>query len=70
MLLNDPLFLIAGAAVLVVLVILMIGIGSFARGGEFNLKNSNRFMRWRLYAQLVAVILIVGFVYIRQHWGN
>ena len=56
--LNDPLFIVAAIASLVVLVILMVGIGSFAKGGEFNRKNANRLMRWRLAAQFVAVILI------------
>ena len=70
MLLNDPLFLIAAAASLVVLVILLIGIGGFARGGEFNRKHANRLMRYRIIAQFVAVVLIVGFVYIRHKWGN
>lgn len=65
MLLQDPLFLIAAFASLVVLVILAIGIGGFAKGGEFNRKHGNRMMRWRLYAQFVAVILIVAFAYFR-----
>ncbi|MFN3293721.1 MAG: twin transmembrane helix small protein [Gemmobacter sp.] len=70
MLRDDPLFLLAAGASLVVLVILMIGIGGFARGGEFNRKHANRLMRYRIYAQFVAVALIVGFVYIRHTWGN
>lgn len=66
MLLQDPLFLIAAFASLVVLVILAIGIGGFAKGGEFNRKHGNRMMRWRLYAQFVAVVLIVAFAYFRS----
>lgn len=64
--LNDPLFIIAAIASLIVLVILAIGIGSFAKGGDFNRKYSNRLMRWRLAAQFVAVILIVSFAYMRS----
>ncbi|WP_071797786.1 twin transmembrane helix small protein [Natronohydrobacter thiooxidans] len=64
--LSDPLFLLAAAAALGVLVILAVGIGGFARGGEFNRKNGNRMMRWRLYAQFAAVVLIMIFVYFRQ----
>lgn len=64
--LSDPLFLLAAAAALGVLVILAIGIGGFARGGEFNRKNGNRMMRWRLYAQFAAVALIMVFVYFRS----
>ena len=64
--LSDPLFLLAAAAAFGVLVILAIGIGGFARGGEFNRKNGNRMMRWRLYAQFAAVVLIMVFVYFRS----
>ena len=67
---NDPLFLLAAAACLGVLVILAIGIGSFGKGGEFNRKHANRLMRYRLAAQFVAVVLIVGFAYLRSEGGN
>ena len=66
MLLNDPLFIIAAIASLIVLGILLFGIGSFAKGGAFNQRNANKIMRWRLGAQFVAVILIVGFAWIRS----
>ncbi|MCC5986064.1 MAG: twin transmembrane helix small protein [Pararhodobacter sp.] len=66
MLLNDPLFIVAAIASLAVLVILLIGIGGFARGGEFNRKHANRLMRYRLAAQFVAVILIVAFAWFRM----
>ncbi|NJM81944.1 MAG: twin transmembrane helix small protein [Tabrizicola sp.] len=67
---SDPLFLLATVASLVVLVILMIGIGSFVKGGEFNRKNANKIMRWRLGAQFLAVILIAGFAWLRSLGGN
>jgi hypothetical protein len=63
---NDPLFWLAAAACLVVLFILLVGIGGFAKGGEFNKKYANKIMRLRLLAQFVAVILIVGFVWLRS----
>jgi hypothetical protein len=56
---NDPLFIIATLACVVVLAILALGIGSFAKGGEFSRKHSNRLMRYRIAAQFVAVILIL-----------
>ena len=68
--LNDPLFIVAAIASLAVLVILMIGIGSFAKGGDFNRKHANRIMRWRLGAQFVTVVLIVGFAWLRSKGGN
>ncbi|MDA8585791.1 twin transmembrane helix small protein [Rhodobacteraceae bacterium] len=63
--LNDPLFIVAAIAVLIVLVILLTGIGGFAKGGDFNRKHANRIMRYRIYAQAVAVALILIFVLIR-----
>jgi hypothetical protein len=64
--LSDPLFIVAAIACLGVLVILMIGIGGFAKGGDFNRKHANRLMRWRIYAQFGAVVLILLFVLIRR----
>ena len=55
----DPLALIAILLCFVVLIILMIGLGGFAKGGAFNRKHSNRLMRYRIIAQAVAVIFIV-----------
>jgi hypothetical protein len=52
-----------------VLVILAIGIGGFAKGGEFNRKHGNRMMRWRIGAQFLAVLLILAFVYFRKQGG-
>jgi hypothetical protein len=46
--------------------ILIFGIGTFAKGGDFNKRNANRIMRWRLHAQFVAVILIVAFAWLRS----
>ncbi|CUH39196.1 hypothetical protein JSE7799_01919 [Jannaschia seosinensis] len=63
--LDDPLFYVVGGACLVVLLILLTGIGGFGKGGDFNRKHANRLMRWRIYAQFVAVALLVGFVYLR-----
>lgn len=69
MLANDPLFIAAAIACLVVLGILVVGIGGFGKGGSFNQKHGNRMMRYRLIAQFIAVVLIVAFVYFRQK-GN
>ena len=70
MLLKDPLFLVAAFATLAVLVILMIGIGGFAKGGEFNRKHANRIMRYRIIAQAIAVALIVLFVAVQKMRGS
>jgi hypothetical protein len=63
---SDPVFILAVLAVAAVAVILLIGIGGFARGGEFNKKHSNRVMRWRLGAQAVAVVLILLVIYLQR----
>ena len=66
---NDPFFWIVALAALAVLAILMFGIGTFAKGGEFNRKYANRIMRWRIGAQFFAVVLIVSFAYLRSSGG-
>lgn len=63
---RDPLFLLVVVAVVSVAIILLIGIGGFARGGDFNKKHANRVMRWRIYTQAVAVALILFFVWYRS----
>ncbi|WP_039017597.1 twin transmembrane helix small protein [Halocynthiibacter namhaensis] len=67
---SDPLFILAALAILVTLVVLMTGIGGFARGGEFNKKHSNQLMRWRIIAQAVAVALILLFIALRGGIGG
>lgn len=62
---SDPLFLFAAVACFVVLGILLFGIGSFAKGGEFNKRNANKIMRWRLGVQFVAVVAIAAFAWLR-----
>ena len=68
--LNDPVFIIAAVACLIVLAILMVGIGTFGKGGEGSAKRSNKLMRYRIYAQAVAVALIVLFVWLRKIGGS
>ena len=60
---QDPLFTIVILAMAAVAIILMIGIGGFGRGGEFNRKYANKLMRLRIFAQFIAVLLILLFVY-------
>ncbi|MCO4847968.1 MAG: twin transmembrane helix small protein [Yoonia sp.] len=62
---SDPLFILVAIAVLIVLGILLLGIGTFGKGGDFNRKHANRIMRYRIGAQAVAVALILLYVYLR-----
>lgn len=70
MLMKDPLFILAALACLGVLIVLTIGIGAFGKGGEFNRRNANRLMRYRIIGQAIAVILIVVFAYLHQRGGS
>jgi hypoxia induced protein len=66
---QAPLYFIVVAAVLAVLVILMIGLGSFTSGGAFNRKYGNKIMRLRIIAQAIAVALIMLYVALRGNGG-
>jgi ABC-type Na+ efflux pump permease subunit len=66
---QAPLYFIVVAAVLAVLVILMIGLGSFTSGGAFNRKYANKIMRLRIIAQAIAVALIMLYVAMRGNGG-
>lgn len=64
---GNTFFVLAAIACLAVVVVLMLGLGGFAGGGEFNKKNSNKLMRYRIGAQFIAVILIVIAVYVTRN---
>jgi hypothetical protein len=66
---DDPLLIIVLLACVAVLIVLLMGINSFLRGGEYAAQNSNKFMRWRLIAQFIAILLILAFVYFRRQSG-
>lgn len=59
-----PLYVLATIACAFVLVVLLVGVASFAIGGEFNRKYSNKIMRLRVGSQLIAIVLIVAAVYV------
>ncbi|MEM7546412.1 MAG: twin transmembrane helix small protein [Pseudomonadota bacterium] len=59
---SQTLFFAAVAACVVVLVVLLAGIFSFAKGGEFNRKYANKIMRLRIITQAIAVVLILAAV--------
>ena len=63
--LQDPLLVLVILAVLIVAGILMFGVGTFGKGGDFNRKHANRIMRWRIGAQFVAGLLILLYVFLR-----
>ena len=63
---QDPLFYVVIIAMAVVAIIMLIGIGGFGKGGDFNRKYANKIMRLRITAQFIAVLLILLFVYLRS----
>lgn len=67
---QDPLFIVAALACIIVLIILMIGVGGFAKGGDFNRKHANKIMRYRIYGQFIAICLILAFVFFRRMGGS
>jgi len=64
--LGSPLFFLVIVACLAVLIVLMVGVGGFSQGGEFNRKYANKIMRLRIILQALAIILILFFVYIKK----
>ena len=46
--------------------ILFWGIFTMARGGAYNLKNSNRIMRYRIIFQAAALLIILGLMWVRR----
>ena len=53
----------------VVFVILVLGIYSLFRGGEFGRSWSNRLMRLRVLFQFIAVLVIVAGFWLKQQFG-
>ena len=67
--LSDPLFIVVAISVFVDAAVLLFGIGTFAKGGEFNRKYANKIMRYRILAQAIAVAVILAFVFFRRMGG-
>ncbi len=63
---SDPLFILVILAMLATLGVLVLGLLTFAKGGEFHKKNSNKLMRWRVGLQFLAVIFFLIFIFFRQ----
>ena len=66
---QDLLFILIVVACLAVVLVLMLGLGGFAKGSGWAQKNSNKLMRYRIGAQFVAVLLILAYVLLRGNGG-
>lgn len=60
---QDPFFLLILLAMLAVVVVLVLGLGNFAKSGDKRGERSNKLMRYRIIAQFIAVVLIAIYVY-------
>ena len=58
---------LVGIATAAVAVVLIVGLYSLYRGGDFARSYSNKIMRLRIVAQLVAIIVIMAALYF---WGR
>lgn len=58
--------LILVVALCAVAAILFWGVITMARGGAYNVKNSNRIMRFRIVFQALALLIIIGLMWFRQ----
>ena len=61
--------IILAASLLIVAGILGWGVLTMARGGNYNVKNSNRIMRYRIIFQALALVVILVLMWLRRD-GN
>ena len=54
----------------IVALVLIVGLYSLYRGGDFARSYSNKIMRLRIVAQLIAVIIIMAVLYFWSRGGN
>ncbi len=66
---SDPMFILILLACAAVVLVLVTGLGGFAKGDGWASKNSNKLMRMRIMAQFAAVVLIVIAVLVRGTGG-
>ena len=61
---SGTLVKIFGIVILIIVAIVMIlGIGTFFKGGETSKKYSNKLMQYRVLFQFIAIIVLVCFAY-------
>ena len=61
--------IILAASLMIVAGILGWGVLTMARGGSYNVKNSNRIMRYRIIFQALALVVILVLMWLRRD-GN
>jgi len=63
---SDPLFMLVIAAAFSTAGVLFLGLLTFAKGGEFHKRNSNKIMRWRVGLQFLTVVLFMTWIYLTK----
>ena len=58
--------IVLAASLLIVAGILGWGVLTMARGGDYNVKNSNRIMRYRIIFQALALVIILVLMWLRR----
>jgi hypothetical protein len=58
-------YYLSTGAVFAVLIVLLMGLWVMTRGRSPNL--SQKLMRWRVGLQFAAIVMIVAYVYVKQH---
>jgi hypothetical protein len=66
MVMSGLLWLLIPLAIAATAIVLIIGIGGFAGGGEFNKKYGNKLMQMRVLLQFIAILLICGVLYLAK----
>ncbi len=66
----EALRILAIVAAAATAIVLALGIAGFGKGSDFNRKHANKLMRLRLALQFVAVLLVLGYIYLRQQGGQ
>jgi hypothetical protein len=60
--------LLIGLSMAAVLASLGLGLFAMAKGGDYNARNGNKFMRWRVWTQAAAVgVLTISLLYKASH---
>ena len=59
--------ILVGIATIAVALVLVVGLYSLYRGGDFARTYSNKLMRLRIVAQFVAIVVIMAVLYF---WGH
>jgi len=62
----DPVFMLVIAGALSTLAVLILGLLSFAKSGDFHKRNANKIMRWRVGLQFLTVVLFMTWIYLTR----